>query len=138
MRTIVWIQIISYIGLIEHHHFYENSLVNYPLSRHFTLKVNNTFVGKGAKILLVLDNAPWHNRLTEDTMPPKRSWRKELISDWLRRHRISIPTKATKAVLLQLAFANLPEKRYVVDETAAAYNISILRSVVTNKKTFTK
>ncbi len=64
-------------------------------------------------------------------MPPKRSWRKELISDWLKHHRVSIPAKATKAVLLQLAFANLPEKRYVVDEAAAAYNIDILRSVVT-------
>jgi hypothetical protein len=79
----------------------------------------------------VLDNAPWHNRLTEETMPPKRSWRKELISDWLMHHRVPIPTKATKAVLLQLAFANLPEKRYVVDEAAAAYNVDILWSVVT-------
>ncbi len=81
-------------------------------------------------MVLVLDNATWHNRLTEDTMPPKRSWRKELISDWLRHHRVSVPIKATKSVLLQLAFANLPEKRYVVDEAAAVYNIKILRSVV--------
>ncbi|CAF4345616.1 unnamed protein product [Rotaria sp. Silwood2] len=29
------------------------------------------------KIVLVIDNAPWHNRLTNDTMPPKRSWQKE-------------------------------------------------------------
>lgn len=64
-------------------------------------------------------------------MPPKRSWRKELISDWLRHRRVPIPTKATKAVLLELAFANLPEKRYVVDEAAATYNVDILRSVVT-------
>jgi hypothetical protein len=83
------------------------------------------------KVFLVLDNATWHSRLTEDTMPPKRSWRKELIIDWLRRHRVSIPIKATKAELLQLAFANLPEKRYVVDEVAMEYNINILRSVVT-------
>ena len=81
-------------------------------------------------MLLVLDNATWHNRLTDDTMPPKRSWRKELISDWLRRHRISIPEKATKAELLELAFDNLPEKRYIVDEAAAAYDIDILRLVV--------
>jgi hypothetical protein len=117
--------------LIEHHLFYENSLVRCLSSRIFAFKVNDTFIGKDAKVLLVLDNAPWHNRLTEDTMPPKRSWRKELICDWLRHHRVPIPTKATKAVLLQLAFANLPEKRYVVDEAAAAYNVDILRSVVT-------
>ena len=81
-------------------------------------------------MLLVLDNATWHNRLTEDTMPPKRSWRKEPIRDWLRRHRITLPEKATKAVLLELAFDNLPEKRYIVDEAAAAYDINILRLVV--------
>ncbi len=81
-------------------------------------------------MVLVLDNATWHNRLTEDTMPPKISWRKELISDWLRHHRVSVPIKATKAVHLQLDFANLPEKRYVVDEAVAVYNIKILQSVV--------
>ena len=81
-------------------------------------------------MLLVLANTTWHNQLTEDAMPLKRSWRKELISDWLRRRRISIPEKATKAVLLERAFDNLPEKRYIVDEAAAAYDINILRLVV--------
>jgi hypothetical protein len=123
MRTIVWIQSISYDGLIEHHLFYENSSVNSLLSRIFAFKVNDTFVGKDTKVLLVLDNAPCHNRLTEDTMLPKSSWQKEFIIDWLRHHRVSISTKATKAELLQLAFSNLQEKRYVVDETAAEYNI---------------
>jgi hypothetical protein len=77
----------------------------------------------------VIDNAPWHNRLTEDTMPPKRAWRKELITEWLKRHRVSVPTKATKAELLELAFNNLPRKRYVVDEAAGKYDVDILRSV---------
>jgi hypothetical protein len=92
---------------------------------------NYPFLGNHTKVFLVLDNATWHNRLTEDTMPPKRSWRKELIIDWLKRNRVSIPIKATKAVLLQIAFANLPEKRYVVDEVAMEYNINILRLVAT-------
>ncbi len=82
----------------------------------------------------MLDNAPWHNRLTEETMPPKRSWRKEFIINWLSRHRVLVPIKATKAQLLQLAFNNLPEKRYVVDKVAAAYSIQILRLVLTVSK----
>jgi hypothetical protein len=122
--------------LIEHHLFYENSSVIFLRFRIFLHKVNNTFAGNDAKVVLVLDNATWYNRLTEDTMPPKRSWRKELISDWLRRHRVSIPIKPTKAVLLQLAFANLPEKCYIVDEAAMVYNINILRSVVTSVNAF--
>jgi len=79
---------------------------------------------------MVLDNATWHNQLTEETKPPKRSWRKELIVDWLKRHSVSVPIKATKAELLELCFDNLPAKRYVVDEVAGKHNINILRSVV--------
>ena len=93
-----------------------------------------TSVGKRVKAVLVIDNAPWHNRLTEDTMPPKRSWRKELIVGWLRRQNVPVPIKATKAELLELAFDNLPAKRYVVDEVAAKHNIDILRSVVSIRK----
>ena len=75
----------------------------------------------------MIDNVPWHNRLTEDTMPAKRSCRKEMIIDWVKRHIVSVPVKTTKAELLGLAFDNLPENRYVVDEAAAKYNIKILR-----------
>lgn len=81
------------------------------------------------KIVLIIDNATWHNQLTEDTTPPKRAWRKELIIQWLINHKISVPIKATKAELLLLAFDNLPPKRYVVDEVAKKYNVGILRLV---------
>ena len=76
---------------------------------------------------LILDNATWHNRLTEETMPPKRSWRKQLIIDWLHRHDLRFSENMTKAELLELAFDNLPPKRYVVDEVAARHNVQILR-----------
>ena len=42
-----------------------------------------------------------------------------MIIEWLKRHSVSVPIKATKAELLELVFDNLPEKRYVVDEVAA-------------------
>ncbi|CAF3868020.1 unnamed protein product [Rotaria magnacalcarata] len=102
-------------------------------SKHFVMWVDRTSsllrkqLGKREKIVLVIDNAPCHNRLTEDTMPPKRAWRKELITESLKRHRVSVPTKATKAELLELAFNNLPRKRYVVDEEAGKHDIDILR-----------
>ncbi|CAF1304862.1 unnamed protein product [Rotaria sordida] len=83
--------------------------------------------GKYTKIVFVIDNAPWHNRLTNDTMPPKRSWRKEYIVQWLNDHNINVPVKAVKAELLEIAMKNLPEKRYEIDETAKKYNVDILR-----------
>ncbi|CAF4085892.1 unnamed protein product [Rotaria sp. Silwood2] len=84
-------------------------------------------LGPDVKIVLIIDNATWHNQLTEETTPPKRAWRKELIVQWLVNHKISVPVKATKAELLVLAFDNLPPKRYVVDEVAKKYNVHILR-----------
>jgi hypothetical protein len=73
-------------------------------------------LGKYNKIVLIIDNTPWHNRLTSDTMPPKRSWRKEYIIQWLNNHNIDVPVKAVKAELLDIAMKNLPEKRYETDE----------------------
>ncbi len=84
-------------------------------------------LGKYTKIVFVIDNAPWHNRLTNDTMPPKRSWRKEYIIQWLNAHNINVPVKAVKAELLEIAMKNLPEKRYEIDEAAKKYNVDILR-----------
>jgi hypothetical protein len=60
-------------------------------------------------------------------MPPKRSWRKQLIIDWLDRHDLPFSNNMTKAELLELAFDNLPPKRYVVDEVAARHNVQIVR-----------
>ncbi|CAF3989642.1 unnamed protein product [Rotaria sordida] len=74
-----------------------------------------------------MDNAPWHNRLTNDTMPPKRSWWKEYIIQWLNAHNINVPVKAVKAELLEIAMKNLLEKRYEIDEVAKNYNVDILR-----------
>ncbi len=88
-----------------------------------------TVLGQYVKIVLIIDNATWHNQLTEDTIPPKRAWRKDLIVQWLVNHNIRVPTKATKAELLVLAFDNLPPKRYVIDETAKNYDVDILRLV---------
>lgn len=84
-------------------------------------------LGKGVTIWLILDNATGHNRLTQETTPPKRAWRKQLIIDWLDRHDLPSSDKMTKAELLELAFDNLPPKRYVVDEVAARHNVQILR-----------
>ena len=97
-----------------------------PLSV-YLLQYIHPFLGKDAKVSLILDNAIWHNRLTEETTPPKRSWTKHLIINWLDRHDLPFAENMTKAELLEVALDNLPSKRYIVDEVATKHNVQILR-----------
>ncbi|CAF2104471.1 unnamed protein product [Rotaria magnacalcarata] len=83
--------------------------------------------GLSAKICIIIDNATWHNRLAEETKPPKRAWNKATIIDWLNTHQIKYPEHATKAQLLDIAFENVPEKKYIVDEAVKIYDIQIIR-----------
>ena len=80
-----------------------------------------------AKISIIIDNATWHNHLTEDTKPPKRSWNKQKIIDWLVFHGLTYSQRATKAELLEFAFKNVPEKKHVVAEATQIYDVHILR-----------
>jgi hypothetical protein len=97
-----------------------NHIVYLPHSMH-------PFLGRDVTVTLILDNATWHNRLTEETMPPKRSWKKQLIINWLEKHDLPFADNMTKAELLEVAFDNLPSKRYVVDEVATKNDVQILR-----------
>ncbi|CAF3941892.1 unnamed protein product, partial [Rotaria sordida] len=67
---------------------------------------------KTPAITIIIDNAPWHSELTDDTKQPLRSWRKQSIIDWLHDHNVSHAYDISKAELLQLAYENLTEKRY--------------------------
>jgi hypothetical protein len=49
-----------------------------------------TYLGQHVKIVLIIDNATWHNQLAEDTIPPKRVWRKDLVLQWLVNHNIRV------------------------------------------------
>ncbi|CAF4673385.1 unnamed protein product, partial [Rotaria sp. Silwood2] len=112
---------------------FESTEDNRMDSSHFLAWIDRTAsllrkeFGIYTRIVLVIDNAPWHNRLTNYTMPPKRSWRKEHIIQWLNAHNIDVPVKAVKTELLDIAMKNLPEKRYETDEAAKKYNVDILR-----------
>ena len=91
------------------------------------MKRNDVSVGSSTQVVIVFDNATGHNKLLDETTSPKRSWRKELIIKWLKRHNIPLSVKAAKAELIELTFSNLPEKRYVTDKLVAKYSIAILR-----------
>lgn len=86
-------------------------------------------LGKRPTIAIIIDNAPWHCELTDDTKPPLRSWRKDRIALWLQEHSIKYQTELQKSELLELAHDNLPAKKYKVDEEAKKHSIQILRYV---------
>ncbi|CAF0940224.1 unnamed protein product [Rotaria sordida] len=50
-----------------------------------------------------------------------------MIANWLNDHNVLYTDGISKAELLQLAYANLPKKKYKVDEEAKIYRINILR-----------
>jgi diketogulonate reductase-like aldo/keto reductase len=83
---------------------------------------------------MIIDTAPLHNQLTEDTISSERTWRKELIIRWFISHNVIVPVKATKPELIELAFNNLPKKRYVIDEIAKENDVDITRFVRTHTK----
>jgi hypothetical protein len=84
-------------------------------------------LGSLAKISIIIDNATWHNTLTDETKPPKRAWNKQKLIDWLNFHQLTYSNNATKAELLEIAFENALEKQYVVDQAAQIYSVNIIR-----------
>ena len=86
--------------------------------------------GPSRRICIVVDNATWHNELTDSTKLRKCSWRKDQSQTWLREHNIDFNINLKKSELLQLAFVNLPRKEYKVDLKAKAFDVEILRLAI--------
>ncbi|CAF1490656.1 unnamed protein product, partial [Rotaria sordida] len=68
--------------------------------------------GPNVGICIVVDNAPWHSELTDDTKPAKRSYNKAQVQQWLSKHYVIFDSAMTKAELLELASANRPTRHY--------------------------
>ncbi|XP_068203531.1 uncharacterized protein [Palaemon carinicauda] len=59
-------------------------------------------------LVLVLDNAPYHSQLTEESRCPTSATKKAELVNWLASHRIPFPHHATRLELLQLCRKNRP------------------------------
>ncbi|CAF1352181.1 unnamed protein product [Rotaria sordida] len=79
------------------------------------------------RIAICLDNATWHNKLTEESIIPKHSSIKGEIQKWLQDRKINFPEKFVKAQLLQLVCTNCPRKEYMSDRIAKKYAVEIIR-----------
>ncbi|CAF2989381.1 unnamed protein product [Rotaria sp. Silwood2] len=72
-----------------------------------------------------MDNARWHNELTDETKMPKRTWAKAQVIQWLNDHKVQYLDIYTKAKLLELADVYAP-KKFKTHVAAAKFDVEIL------------
>ncbi|KAK3883272.1 hypothetical protein Pcinc_012401 [Petrolisthes cinctipes] len=77
--------------------------------------------------VLVLDNAPYHSQLTEESRCPTTATRKADLIRWLEQHNISIPPAATRPELLLLCQQNRPQPQYKIDNTIRMLGHDVIR-----------
>ncbi|KAK3889070.1 hypothetical protein Pcinc_006945 [Petrolisthes cinctipes] len=66
--------------------------------------------------VLVIDNAPYHSMLTEESRCPTTATRKSHLIEWLEHRQISFPQHATRPELLNICRQYRPEPQYKVDD----------------------
>ncbi|XP_076052663.1 uncharacterized protein LOC143032092 [Oratosquilla oratoria] len=77
--------------------------------------------------VLVLDNAPYHSQLTEETRCPTTATRKAEIVKCLECRSLPFPPHATGPELLLICKENRPEPRYTVDEIIRSWGHEVIR-----------
>jgi len=87
--------------------------------------------------VLVIDRALYHFVRNEATRPAESTFRKAEFADWLEKHNLIVPewgpnwrTTYTRAVLKKRADENRPTPRYLVQDPAARFGVTILISPV--------
>lgn len=76
---------------------------------------------------IVLDKAPYHCVLTDDSRAPTTQWTVPTIRTWLRDRGIFFADDLLKAELLEIVRRNKPLPCYIVDQLAAAAGHKVLR-----------
>ena len=77
------------------------------------------------KAVLVIDNARYHSRLTEDSKKPATNWRKAEIQVWLKKMNIPFnDPKDTKLMLLKKSKSVHVPKKYTLEKITKLYCIS--------------
>jgi len=91
--------------------------------------------------VLVIDWAPYHLVRNEAARPAASMFRKAQFADWLEKHNLVLTewgpswrTNCTRAVLKQRADENRPTLRYLVQDLAARFGVTILISPVSHPK----
>lgn len=77
--------------------------------------------------LIIMDNAPYHNILSEHSPPSPQSSKKK-IKDWLEQNKIYCRDDCLKPELVEILKKLAPEPVYAIDEIAAVYGHKVLRT----------
>lgn len=77
--------------------------------------------------VLVLDNAPYHSMLTEESRCPTTATKKADLTNWLVQRGIAVPAGATRPELLLLSRQHRPETQYVVDCLVREWGHEVVR-----------
>ena len=77
--------------------------------------------------VLVMDNAPYHSILTEESRCPTSGTRISDLIEWLEHRNIPFPQHATRPELLYICRQNRPEPEYKVDNTIREWGHEVVR-----------
>lgn len=76
---------------------------------------------------IILDNASYHNILTENSAPIRQS-SKSRIYDWLEQNKIPCNPDCLKAELIEILTKIAPEPTYIIDEIAQKNGHKVIRT----------
>jgi transposase len=77
--------------------------------------------------LIIMDNASYHNTLSENS-PPTPQCSKEKIKGWLEQNGIDCSEDYLKVELIEILKENLPEPIYIIDEIARSHGHEVIRT----------
>lgn len=77
--------------------------------------------------VIVMDNAPYHTVMTDETRSPSTKAKKAELQEWLTAHQVPYEDNMIKAELWQLIRMHKPRPVYRVDELATAQGFEVLR-----------
>jgi transposase len=77
--------------------------------------------------IIIMDNAPYHNTLSEDS-PPTSQCSKKRIKEWLEQNKIYTRNDCLKPELIEVLKRIAPEPLYNIDKIARAAGHTILRT----------
>jgi len=79
------------------------------------------------KSIIIMDNAPYHNTLSEYS-PPKPQCSKKRIKEWLEQNKIFIRNDCLKPELIEILNRIAPEPLYNIDKIARSAGHTVLRT----------
>ena len=77
--------------------------------------------------LIIMDNAPYHNILSEHSPPSPKSSKKK-IKEWLEQNKIYCRDDCLKPELVEILTKIASEPIYAIDEIAASFGHKVLRT----------